>query len=199
MIISIEKPEAAPSRFELARREIESDLRDMLARGAGYYEIRIEGMKAYYIRAKVAEIGKMIVKAALKAKRLELKEKYGDGYTRTDLSSLNVRIFEPHIDKNTGRVYVAAEPGRLTDALAAMEAAAGQQDRGPEADIDGRSIIELNLTAHTYNCLMRSGIRTVGELRRAVASGGLNGVRNLGPKSAEECQEAIETAGGMEG
>ena len=59
---------------------------------------------------------------------------------------------------------------------------------------DDASIEELELSVRAFNCLMRAGIRTMGELR-AMSVEDLLKVRNLGRKSAREILEKLGREG----
>lgn len=50
-----------------------------------------------------------------------------------------------------------------------------------------KTIDALNLSVRSYNCLYRSGINTIGDLKRYLdENSSLNNVRNLGNKNADE-------------
>ena len=57
---------------------------------------------------------------------------------------------------------------------------------------DGISIEQLDLSARSYNCLARAGIKTVQDIIDADAEYGLERIRNLGKKSLAEIREKIE-------
>ena len=66
-----------------------------------------------------------------------------------------------------------------------------QETEGDQIPID-----ELNLSIRSYNCLMRAGIRTVGDLR-ALTEEDLIHIRNLGRKSTEEIRRKLAELGNL--
>lgn len=56
------------------------------------------------------------------------------------------------------------------------------------------SIEDLNLSARTYNCLFREGIKTVGDLTK-MSKEKLGRVRNLGQKAFDEVIENLSICG----
>ena len=66
-----------------------------------------------------------------------------------------------------------------------------QETVGDQIPID-----ELNLSIRSYNCLMRAGIRTVGDLR-ALTEEDLLHIRNLGRKSTEEIKRKLAETGNL--
>lgn len=56
----------------------------------------------------------------------------------------------------------------------------------PEKDLMTDSILELDLSVRSYNCLVRSGCKTVGDVSRIAKNGKLMDIRNMGKKCAEE-------------
>ncbi len=54
------------------------------------------------------------------------------------------------------------------------------------------AIEALDLSQRSYNCLMRAGYNTIGDICRAVADGkSLKSIRNCGTKSVHEIQEKL--------
>ncbi len=68
------------------------------------------------------------------------------------------------------------------------------KDADREAALDELSLDELELSVRTYNCLRRSGINTVGELRK-MSREDLTKVRNLARKSQEEIIQKLASMG----
>ena len=68
----------------------------------------------------------------------------------------------------------------------------GKPGDGKESDreLDSLAIDELDLSVHAYNCLRRTGICTIGELRK-MSEADFRNVRNLGRKSMEEIREKL--------
>ena len=64
----------------------------------------------------------------------------------------------------------------------------------PTAVDDTTPIEELDFSIRSYNCLMRAGIRTVGELC-SLTEEDLSRIRNLGRKSTEEIKEKLAERG----
>ena len=62
-----------------------------------------------------------------------------------------------------------------------------------EEDADDVPIEELDLSLRSFNCLMRAGIRTAGQLR-AMSDEELFRIRNLGRKNVEEIREKLAEA-----
>ncbi|MDR0838073.1 MAG: AAA family ATPase [Oscillospiraceae bacterium] len=54
-------------------------------------------------------------------------------------------------------------------------------------------IEELDLSVRSYNCLMRAGMKTLGDIVRAAREGTLVNVRNLGKKSFEEIMAVLRS------
>ena len=54
-----------------------------------------------------------------------------------------------------------------------------------------KSIEELNLSVRSYNCLMRSNIKTVGAVVDTIMDDKLSQIRNLGIKSKAEIKATI--------
>lgn len=71
-----------------------------------------------------------------------------------------------------------------------------EADRSSDRDreLDELTIDELDLSVRSYNCLKRSGINTIGELRKMTWEE-LGNVRNIGRKSMEEIAASLASRG----
>ncbi len=65
-------------------------------------------------------------------------------------------------------------------------------DEVPTSSLDGLLIEEMNFSTRTHNCLKRSSIHTVGDLRRQ-SEDDLLDIHNFGSRSLEEVKESLRT------
>ena len=68
-------------------------------------------------------------------------------------------------------------------------------ENAQEDSIMSKDIEDLEFTVRSFNCLRRSGIRTVSELCKYVEEGNLAHTRNLGRKSMDEILQKLQAIG----
>jgi len=85
--------------------------------------------------------------------------------------------------------------------LSEEEKEAGINDSGETAMVGkqmAQSIMEMELSVRAYNCLVRFGCKTVGDVRKVAESGKLLKIRNMGVHSAQEVLYVLKDKYGVD-
>ena len=116
--------------------------------------------------------------------KLTLEVKTDGTITAKDAVSLAAKILSDH-----AKLFI-----ELSD-IANTPPVIKQEPNKPEVDEkDLKSILELELSQRSYNCLKRAGVNTLGDLLK-MSSEQLVNVRNLGKKSLEEIMQKLTDLG----